>query len=112
MGRKPQSSGQAPASAAKAKEAPEEEYEYEEPQVIKTQVTGSLRQKLYEEASAFGDTDRPMTAGFGNPYLLGIVVVLVLGVASYYSLDLDKATTRAKSMSEKEITQRMIQTQS
>merc|ERR1712187_655546 len=83
----------------------------EVPEVFKSRVSGSLRDRLMGEATAFGDVDQPVTAGFGNPYLLGIVVVLVLGIASYYSLGLDKVTEKTTKMTNKEAMERMIATQ-
>ncbi|CAJ1345132.1 unnamed protein product [Effrenium voratum] len=72
------------------------EPELEEPQAPPSRQGGlqsSMRSKLMEEARSMGDEETPVSWGFGNPYLLGIVVILVLGVASYFQLGLDKVNS-------------------
>uniref|UniRef100_A0A7S4WAD2 Uncharacterized protein n=1 Tax=Alexandrium monilatum TaxID=311494 RepID=A0A7S4WAD2_9DINO len=89
--------GLAPCRAAEKGAAPaeapvEEEAAAPPPQPVRGRdgLTSDLRSRLRAEANAWGDENTPVTAGFGNPYLLAIVIFLVLGVASYYSLGLDK----------------------
>ena len=78
----------------------------------KDRLTENLRNRLRAEAQAMGDENTPITAGFGNPYLLISIIVVVLGVASYFSLGLDKLTATNTNMSDKEMEQRYMQMQS
>eukprot|EP00435_Cladocopium_sp_Y103_P045726 s1007_g13.t1 len=56
-------------------------------------IQAGMRSKLMEEAKSLGDEETPISAGFGNPYLLSIVAILILGVASYFQLGLDKVAS-------------------
>ncbi|CAK9021851.1 unnamed protein product [Durusdinium trenchii] len=56
-------------------------------------IQDGMRSKLMEEAKSLGDEETPISAGFGNPYLLAIIVILILGVASYFQLGLDKVAS-------------------
>eukprot|EP00439_Symbiodinium_sp_Y106_P031429 s7160_g3.t1 len=75
-------------------------------------IQSGMRSKLIEEARAMGDEDTPVSAGFGNPYLLVIVVVLVLGVASYFELGLDKVkTVNTTKSQDKELVNKVVKFQ-
>ena len=60
-------------------------------------IQSGMRNKLMEEARSLGDEQTPISAGFGNPYLLAIIVILGLGVASYFQLGLDKVKSAKPS---------------
>eukprot|EP00440_Ansanella_granifera_P044529 gb/GFBE01048262.1/.p1 GENE.gb/GFBE01048262.1/~~gb/GFBE01048262.1/.p1 ORF type:complete len:172 (+),score=42.94 gb/GFBE01048262.1/:1-516(+) len=82
------------------------------PKKPKKEISNAMRARLIEEASAMGDEDKPITTGFGNPYLLVIVVVLVLGGASYYQLGLDKVLSpNAAAPAEKDVLDAYMKTQ-
>eukprot|EP00437_Effrenium_voratum_P015339 CAMPEP_0181457878 /NCGR_PEP_ID=MMETSP1110-20121109/32015_1 /TAXON_ID=174948 /ORGANISM="Symbiodinium sp., Strain CCMP421" /LENGTH=135 /DNA_ID=CAMNT_0023582337 /DNA_START=122 /DNA_END=529 /DNA_ORIENTATION=- len=75
-------------------------------------IQSGMRSKLIEEARAMGDEDTPVSAGFGNPYLLVIVLVLVLGVASYFELGLDKVkTVNTTNAQDKELVNKVVKFQ-
>mmetsp|Transcript_55149 Transcript_55149/g.142060 ORF Transcript_55149/g.142060 Transcript_55149/m.142060 type:complete len:158 (-) Transcript_55149:232-705(-) len=90
------------AAAEEGKEA-EEEVAPPPPRRPRDGITDNLRNRLRDEAQAMGDSDTPITAGFGNPYLVVIVVVLVLGAASYFSLGLDKIGAKQAKISDQEM---------
>mmetsp|Transcript_13588 Transcript_13588/g.16316 ORF Transcript_13588/g.16316 Transcript_13588/m.16316 type:complete len:143 (+) Transcript_13588:80-508(+) len=72
-------------------------------------LQAGMRSKLMEEARSLGDEETPISAGFGNPYLLAIVAILVLGVASYYQLGLDKvASVKSTDVGDKELAERVF----
>mmetsp|Transcript_44907 Transcript_44907/g.83813 ORF Transcript_44907/g.83813 Transcript_44907/m.83813 type:complete len:158 (-) Transcript_44907:70-543(-) len=75
-------------------------------------IQSGMRAKLIEEAKAMGDEDTPVTAGFGNPYLLVIVLVVVLGAASYFELGLDKVkSVKSTDAQDKELVSRVMKMQ-
>eukprot|EP00930_Biecheleria_cincta_P077019 TRINITY_DN64253_c0_g1_i1.p1 TRINITY_DN64253_c0_g1~~TRINITY_DN64253_c0_g1_i1.p1 ORF type:complete len:169 (+),score=35.19 TRINITY_DN64253_c0_g1_i1:64-570(+) len=73
----------------------------------KTKLQSGMAERLRQEATALGDEDTPIQFGYGNPILLIIVVVGVLGVASYYALGLDKASQK---LSDEELMRRYVAT--
>lgn len=71
-----------------------------------------MRSKLMEEAKSLGDEETPISAGFGNPYLLAIVAILILGVASYFQLGLDKvASVKPTDVGDKDLADRVMKMQ-
>mmetsp|Transcript_137166 Transcript_137166/g.438639 ORF Transcript_137166/g.438639 Transcript_137166/m.438639 type:complete len:165 (-) Transcript_137166:144-638(-) len=68
-------------------------------------ITNSMRERLIAEATSAGTEDQVATSGFGNPYLFASVIFVVLGVASYFALGLDKIDLNgpASKMSDAEI---------
>lgn len=79
-----------------ALQAADEEPGYEDvppPRQRGERIQAGMRSKLMEEAKSLGDEETPISAGFGNPYLLAIVAILILGVASYFQLGLDKVAS-------------------
>jgi len=77
-------------TAKKEPVAPTEEEDMPPPPPKRGEISDNLRQRLRAEATSLGEEDAPITAGFGNPYLVVIVIIGVLGVATYYQLGLDK----------------------
>eukprot|EP00418_Pyrodinium_bahamense_P081986 CAMPEP_0179077054 /NCGR_PEP_ID=MMETSP0796-20121207/34418_1 /TAXON_ID=73915 /ORGANISM="Pyrodinium bahamense, Strain pbaha01" /LENGTH=187 /DNA_ID=CAMNT_0020774325 /DNA_START=40 /DNA_END=603 /DNA_ORIENTATION=- len=100
----PSTAAKAPTGAAPEEPGPARELTDAEAAAARgpDRLSSNLRNRLREEAQAWGDESTPVTAGFGNPYLLVIVIVLVLGVASYYQLGLDKIAS-APPPSEQEV---------
>eukprot|EP00931_Biecheleriopsis_adriatica_P099798 TRINITY_DN74550_c0_g1_i1.p1 TRINITY_DN74550_c0_g1~~TRINITY_DN74550_c0_g1_i1.p1 ORF type:complete len:181 (-),score=39.15 TRINITY_DN74550_c0_g1_i1:57-599(-) len=82
----------------------------EEPRRRPGKLSSGMRSKLMDEANSMGDVDKPITAGFGNPFLLVIVIVLILGAASYYTLGLDKVGGKSQ-ISDEELMKRFVATQ-
>mmetsp|Transcript_42160 Transcript_42160/g.68292 ORF Transcript_42160/g.68292 Transcript_42160/m.68292 type:complete len:180 (+) Transcript_42160:89-628(+) len=82
-------------------------------------ISQGLREKLMGEATQLGEEDKPVTAGFGNPYLFITLIVVVLGVASYFQLGLDKldlngassGTPAQQAKSDKEMMDKYLKTQ-
>jgi len=80
-------------------------------------LQGNMRSKLIREAQSLGDENVAQTAGFGNPYLFIGLIVVGLGVASYYELGLDKVPALGGKLpasgpgSEEEMINRMLETQ-
>ncbi|CAK0841051.1 unnamed protein product [Prorocentrum cordatum] len=77
----------------------------------KEQLTQNMKNRLREEALSMGDENTPISAGFGNPYLLVIVIVLVLGVATYFELGLDKIASKTGGPSDEELMKQYAQMQ-
>mmetsp|Transcript_148800 Transcript_148800/g.370764 ORF Transcript_148800/g.370764 Transcript_148800/m.370764 type:complete len:171 (+) Transcript_148800:104-616(+) len=103
--------GEAPPAAA-AEEVPMEKAP-EPPQRSPDGLTGNMRARLRAEAQSLGDENVAQTAGFGNPYLFVGLIVVVLGVASYYQLGLDKvpALNGGGPGSDQEVMQAYLKTQ-
>mmetsp|Transcript_148801 Transcript_148801/g.370768 ORF Transcript_148801/g.370768 Transcript_148801/m.370768 type:complete len:170 (+) Transcript_148801:104-613(+) len=103
--------GEAPPSAA-AEEVPMEKAPAP-PQKSPDGLTGNMRARLRAEAQSLGDENVAQTAGFGNPYLFVGLIVVVLGVASYYQLGLDKvpALNGGGPGSDQEVMQAYLKTQ-
>eukprot|EP00929_Paragymnodinium_shiwhaense_P033437 TRINITY_DN18363_c0_g1_i1.p2 TRINITY_DN18363_c0_g1~~TRINITY_DN18363_c0_g1_i1.p2 ORF type:complete len:207 (-),score=52.34 TRINITY_DN18363_c0_g1_i1:195-728(-) len=88
----------------------EEEAAPQQQSVKYRDVSPTMKSRLMEEAYSMGSEDRPITAGFGNPYLLAIVVIGVLGVACYYELGLDKVAGADSKLSDQEVMQKYSKT--
>jgi len=73
----------------------------------KPKLQSGMAARLRQEATALGDEDTPIQFGYGNPILLIIVVVGILGVSSYFALGLDKA---GKGISDEEMMRRYVAT--
>merc|ERR1712037_626213 len=72
-------------------------------------ITEDLKSRLRNEVQSMGDLDAPQSSG--NPYLLIIVIVAVLGIASYFSLGLDKIGQPGGkcAKSDEEMVQQLVQ---